>query len=85
MLKTYFEWEAIDKLSAALCYMDYPKLEDYLREVGYNEPYNGLPDCREEGKRAHRIARMYYNSLMKVFTVEELKTLSIAIDAYEEK
>jgi len=85
MLKTYEEWEAIDKLSAALCYKDYPKLEDYLAQVGYNEPYNGLINCREEGKQAYEIAKLYYNSLIKVFTVEELETISIAVDVYEEK
>jgi len=83
MLRTIFEWNTLDKISAALCYKDYPKLEDYLAQVGYNEPYNGLPDCRAEGKEAHRMAKFYFKSLTKVFTVEELETLSVAIDVYE--
>jgi hypothetical protein len=66
---TYENWKAEDKLAAAVCYMRYPKLADYLEAVEYTGQYV------EEGKQAYKKAKKIYISLSKVFTDEEIKSL----------
>ena len=66
---THKNWDAQDKIAAALCYMNYPKEKDYLEECDYTDQY------LEDGKEAYKKAKKIYFAISKVFTDEEIKEL----------
>jgi hypothetical protein len=80
MITDIDDWQIEDKIAAARMHKLYPKVDDYIEAMGYDEPDNGLPNCIAEGKLAHKKAKYLYNHLSKVFTDEELQVMSILID-----
>jgi len=66
---TYENWNAQDKIAAALCYMNYQSQRDYLEACEYVDQHV------EDGKKAYKKAKKLYTALSKLFTDEEIKSL----------
>jgi len=64
--------EICDLLAHASCYRRYPKLQDYLEALEYQD----TPETVAEGTRQYEIGKRIYNQMHKVFTGSQIEDMS---------